>query len=169
MPSRGEEKTIGEWRGVGEPGGQRVRLEVIDCNQRSLADHRNGLCRRQAHDQAANQARPRGDGDPVQGGKRQARIRHGPGDDHVEGLDVGARGDLRHHAAERRMLVDLREHDVGEDSAAPRRRPAVGGRHIGPFHHRGPGFIAGRLDAEHNHSSLYPATVRMEQSAIRGR
>ena len=42
---------------------------------------------------------------------------------------MGARGDLRHHAAKGRVLVDLRQHDIGQDLAAavvaaarPRRR-----------------------------------------------
>ena len=33
---------------------------------------------------------------------------------------MGARGDLRHHAAEARMLLGLRAHDIGQDP--PRRR-----------------------------------------------
>ena len=36
---------------------------------------------------------------------------------------MGARGDLRHHAAEAGVLVGLRAHDIGQDPAA-----AVAGR-----------------------------------------
>ena len=55
---------------------------------------------------------------------------------------MGAGGDLRHHATESGMLVDLGEHDVGQDPAAPR---------VGPLDHRRRGLVAGRLDAEHEH------------------
>ena len=42
------------------------------------------------------------------------------GADHpVQRLDMRARGDLRHDAAEGRVIVGLAEHDVGEDRAAP--------------------------------------------------
>ena len=33
-------------------------------------------------------------------------------DDVIERLDMGAGGDFRHHAAEFRMLADLRQHDI---------------------------------------------------------
>ena len=59
---------------------------------------------------------------PSSSAKRLAGLRQRLGDDAVERLDMGARGDLRHHAAERRMLGDLRQHDVGQDLAAARRR-----------------------------------------------
>ena len=67
------------------------------------------------------------------------------GDDVVEGLDMGASGDLRHHAAEGGVLADLREHDIGEN-------PALG--LIGPFDHGGGGLITGRLDAEDHHGCI---------------
>ena len=35
---------------------------------------------------------------------------------------MGARGDLRHDAAESGVLGDLRQHDVGQDRARARRR-----------------------------------------------
>ena len=60
-------------------------------------------------------------------------------DDAVERLDMGARGDLGHDAAERRMLLDLAEHDVGQDlrpAAVVKRDDGCGG------------LVAARLDAE---------------------
>ena len=53
---------------------------------------------------------------------------------------MGARGDLRHDAAEGRMLLDLAEHDVGQDFRAA----VLVERNDG----RG-GLVAARLDAEH--------------------
>ena len=58
---------------------------------------------------------------------------------------MGAGGDFRHHAAEGRMLADLRQHDVGQNLAGPV---------LGPLDHRGGGLVAGRLDAEHHHRSI---------------
>ena len=51
-----------------------------------------------------------------------------------------ARGDLRHDAAEGRVILDLAQHDVGEDLAA-----SVG---VAAHDRRG-GLVAARLDAEH--------------------
>ena len=82
---------------------------------------------------------------PSMSAKVAPRLAHRGRDDDVEHLDMGARRDLRHHAAERRMLLDLRQHHVGEDGAAPVRVP---------LDHRRRGFIAGRLDAEHDHGGL---------------
>src|SRR5262249_58789094 len=65
--------------------------------------------------------------------------------DEVERLDVGARRDFRHHAAERGMRLDLREHDVCENPARPQRQP---------LDHRRAGLVAGCLNAEHQHSTL---------------
>ncbi len=55
--------------------------------------------------------------------KPNARLAHGRGDDRVEALDMGARRDLRHDAAEGAMLVPLRAHDVGENRD-PARAPS---------------------------------------------
>ena len=73
-------------------------------------------------------------------GEADAGFAHGLGDDLVQALDVGARGDLRHHAAVAAVLLPLRPHHVGEDAAA-----AVGAAR----HHGGRRLVAARLDAEH--------------------
>ena len=52
---------------------------------------------------------------------------------------MGARGDLGHHAAIGPVLVELAEHDVGQDFARPRRAAA---------HHGGGGFVAAGFDAQ---------------------
>ena len=52
---------------------------------------------------------------------------------------MGARRDLRHDAAIGRMIVDLRQDDIGQDAAL-----AVGVA----AHHRGRGLVAGGFDAE---------------------
>src|SRR5262249_33718711 len=68
--------------------------------------------------------------------------------DEVERLDVGARRNLRHYPAEGGVLIDLGEHDVGQNPPGPLSEP---------FDHRRRGLIAGRFDAEHNHPE-FPLT-----------
>ena len=98
-----------------------MRLEMVDRDQRLVGDQRDRLGGGQADDHAADQARAR-----PRPRRRRCSSKLAPAsaialrDDAVERLDMGARGDLRHHAAEGGMLVDLRQHDVGQDLAAAR-------------------------------------------------
>jgi hypothetical protein len=55
---------------------------------------------------------------------------------------MGARRDLRHHAAEARVLVGLRAHDIGQDPSA-----AV----TVALDHGGRGLIACGFDTQHQH------------------
>ncbi len=58
----------------------------------------------------------------------------------IEQLDMGAGGDLGHHAAIGRMQVELRAHHACKNLAPP----------VGPAaHHGGGGLVAARLDPEH--------------------
>ena len=63
-------------------------------------------------------------------------------DNAVERLDMGARRDLRHHAAEGRVLLGLRADDVRQNAS---RSVALA------LDHGGRGFIAGGLDPQHQH------------------
>jgi hypothetical protein len=62
----------------------------------------------------------------------------------VERFDMGAGGNLRHHAAIGGMLAHLRQDDIGQDPALP------GG---GTLHHGGRRLVTGRLDAKNEHGS----------------
>ncbi len=147
-----EKQAIGKRRGVGEPRRERVRLQVIHRDQRLVVGERDGLGRGQADNDAADQARPGRGGDAVERRERHLRLRHGLGDDGIERLDMGARRDLRHHAAEFGVLADLRQHDVGQNPPL-----AV----LGPLDQGRGGLVAGRLDAEDDH--LY--IIRLPTSA----
>ena len=57
----------------------------------------------------------------------------------IEHVDMGARGDLRHHAAETGVLLGLRAHHVGQDPARSVRLA---------LDHGGRGLVAGGLDAQ---------------------
>ena len=78
-----------------------------------------------------------------------AGLLHGRVDDAVEQVDMGARGDLRHHAAERRVILDLRVDDVRQDAA---------GTVLAPLDHGGGGLVAGGLDAQHQHLKKIPSS-----------
>ena len=141
-----EEQAIRERRRVGEPHRERMRLQVIDRDQRLLGYERDRLGGGEPDDHAADQPGPGGGRDPVELGEAHAGCGHRLGDDQVERFDMGARGDLRHHPAEGGVCLDLREHHVGADDARPGVRP---------LHHCRRGLIAGRLDAEHEHRGLH--------------
>ena len=69
-----------------------------------------------------------------------------------------ARGDLRHDAAERGVLVDLRQHDVGQNPAGAGLRSLDHGRRS---------FVAGRLDAEYNHQGSIRPYESLPEAAFR--
>ena len=119
-----------------------MRLEMVDGDQRRTVHQRDRLGGGQADDDAADQAGPRGGGNGGQLLKTDAGFGHGAADDAVEQIDMGARRDLRYHAAERRMIRGLRVHDVGQDAGAAKGLT---------LDHGGRGFIAGRLDPQHQH------------------
>ena len=138
----GEEQAIGKGERASEPRRQRVGLEMIDRDQRRIVHHRNRLRRGEADDHAADQAGPGGGGHRRQLRKADVGFLHRLPDDAVEQVDMGARRDLRHHAAETGVFRGLRAHDIGQNPAA-----AV----ALAFDHGGRGFIAGGLDTQHQH------------------
>ena len=68
--------------------------------------------------------------------------------------------DFGHDAPEAGMFTNLREHDIGEDLAAPGLRP----------HHDGGGcLVAGRLDPQHHHGNPDSSNdVELASIVVRG-
>ena len=118
---------------------------MVDRDERLLGDERDRLGGGEADDHAADQAGTGCRRDPVERRERELRLDHRLRDDMVERLDVRAGRDLRHHAAVGLVFGGLREHDVGEDFAAPI---------VAAPHHCGSSLVAGRLDAENEHVNL---------------
>ncbi len=118
---------------------------MVDRDQWLAVHERDRLGHGQADDDAADQARPGGRGDAVEGGERNPRLVHRLGDDGIECLDMGAGGDFRYYAAELGMFADLRKDDVGQDAAL-----SV----VGPLDYGGGRFVAGGFDAQDDHRCI---------------
>src|SRR5262249_12259251 len=142
MPPGGEEQTIWECRSVCQPRRQGMRFKVIDGNQRFVLHKRDRLRGGQAYDHAADKPGSRGCGNSIDRIIVAARLPHGVGDHDVERFHVGARCNLRHYPAKSSVLADLRQHNIGQNSAA-----AI----LQSFNDRGGGLVARRLDAEDDH------------------
>ena len=84
-----------------------------------------------------------------------AGLVHGAPDDAVEQFDMGARRDLRHHAAERRVVGGLRMHDIGQD---PARAVLAGARPRRPRFRRRWSRFRGRASAGGGPNSVLVAT-----------
>ena len=124
-----------------------MRFEMIDRDKRRAMHQCDRLRRRQPDDDAADQARAGRGRDAAERRIADPRLFHRRFDDAVEQVDMGARGDLRHHAAVRRVVLDLRVDDIGQNAA---------GTVLGPLDHGGGGLIAGCLDAQHQHLKKIP-------------
>ena len=133
-----QQQEVGKVDCVGQPRGQGMPFEVVDGDKRFGVRRGDRLGGHHADDDAADQSRAACRGDAVEIAERDAGIGHGARDDAVEIVEVGARGDFRHDAAIRPVLVELRQHDVGQD------RPVVA-------NDRGGGFVAACFDAENDH------------------
>ena len=94
-----------------------MRLEVIDGDERLAAGQRHPLARHQPDEHAADEARTRRRRNAIEILGRDFRPRERARDERVDDLDMGARRDLRHNAAERGVRGDLAHHLVGEDFA----------------------------------------------------
>jgi hypothetical protein len=140
MPAGGEQQQVGEIEPVGQPGGERVRLQMVDREQGLVGHQRQGLGGDEPHQQPADQPRPRRHGDAVEVGEAGLGPFEGPGHQTVQHLHMGAGGDLGHDPAIGGVLGDLAQHLVRADRGHP----------LGiDRDHRRRGLVAGRLDAEH--------------------
>ncbi len=121
-------------------------FQVVDGDHRLAERQAQCFGGDKADDETADQARPGGGGDGVEVVECDAGRAHGFADERVQAFDVGARGDLRHDAAEGAVLLPLRAHDARQDLAAAIRTAAHDGRGR---------FVTARLDAEDQHVGLW--------------
>ena len=84
-------------------------LEMIDRDEGEIMHRGNRLGGHHADMNAADQAGPAVGRDPIEIGKAEPRCLQGARDQPVEMFEMGARGDLGHHAAIGPMGLELVE------------------------------------------------------------
>ena len=109
MATRDEQQQEREGETVGQARGQRVRLEMIDGNQRQPMHEGDGFGRDEPDDQAADEAGAGGRGHAREVLEPEPSLVHDLTDKAIQALDVSARRDFRDDAAIARMLYKLRE------------------------------------------------------------
>ena len=124
-----------------------MTLQVIDREERLVVCEGQRLGRHDADHDAADQAGPAGRGDAVEIAQAEARFPQGIGDQSIETLEMGARGDFGHHAAEAPMLAHLAVDDVAQQRA----QGSIAGRRL---HHGHRGLVAAGFDTQHAHGCL---------------
>ena len=112
-----------------------VRHEVVDAVEGRAEGRGQRLRPRDPHHERARQTRAGGDGDRVEVREGDVGGVQGAADRGHEGLEVGAGGDLRDHAAEAHVLLHGGGDLVGQQGGAADDADA--------------GLVAGGLDAEH--------------------
>ena len=142
VTTRNQQEEIGELDRLDQAHGKRMPLQVIDGEKRQAVDGGDRLSHGHAHDDAADQAGTSGGRDPLKVAEAHSRLRKGAGDQPVQMVEMAARGDFRHHPAEGAVLVELGQHEIGENA------PVVG-------HQSGRRLVATRLDSQHDHGHLH--------------
>ena len=138
MPAGDEQQKIRERTIRGEARGEGMTLQMVHRNERNAGGLRDSLAGHQPHQHAADQARPGGRRHAVQRAVSDARLGHRLRHHRVRQLRMRPRGNFRHHAEIRRMLLQLRA-----DHVRQQRRAAI----LKAQHRRG-GLVAGGFDAE---------------------
>ena len=155
MSARDQQQQIGKAHILGQPHRQRMAFEMIDGEERLVVGEGQRLGRHDAHHDATDQAGSAGGGDAVEPGEIEAGGRQRLLDQPVDALEMGARGDLRHHAAEAAMLGHLAVDHVGQDLAA---RPMAGVRRLDDGDGR---FVAACFDSHDAHACLLASAVHL--------
>jgi hydroxymethylbilane synthase len=124
MPAREQEQQIGEGEAARHKARQarrqRMALEVIDGDERLACREGQALGQPRADQKAADQPRPGRGRDSAEIRRPQTCLMERMRDHGGKMREVRAGGNFRHHAAERRMIVKLAQHMLGDD--APVRR-----------------------------------------------
>jgi hypothetical protein len=118
MPARDEQQQIREGKiGIGQARAERMALEMVDRDERLAC----GVCQRLAGDEpdhhATDQPRAGGGGDRIDVAQSDAGVGERAFDQRHQRLDMRARGDFGHHAAERTMRGFLAGKAVRQDAA----------------------------------------------------
>ena len=151
MAAGGEEQAIGKRRDVGQPRGQRMRLQMIDRHQRLAVDQRNRL----GGGRARRSPRRSGRGRPRRPRHRSRRSRS-----RLRPWPWRSCGPAPRHARARRFPAPRRQRRHARWSATARYRTGYMPRpSAAALDHGRRGLVARRLDSEYNHSG--PGRNRM--------
>ena len=154
VAARGEQQQIGKREPAVQARDQRVRLEMVDGDQRLAGRQRDSFARHQADEHAADQSGSGRGGDAVEIARPDAGAFERASDQRVDDFDMGARGDFRHDAAISGMGRDLAHHLVGKDFAGS----------VGPeFDDRRGGLVAGGLDSQNAHRDGFGSRFEMRR------
>ena len=128
-----------------------VSSQVIDAVDRTVKGDREALRCTHADKKSADKTWARGHRDGIDIAQRDACLGRRTIKSGVEGLQVRPAGDLRHDAAEPRLLIDARCDGIGEQCA--------------PAHQGDTGLIAGRLDAQDQGFVTHGRLLRMMRAS----
>ena len=131
---------------VGQIIGGNVPPQMVHRHQRLAAGVGQPLGKVDPHQHRADQPRRKGHGHRVHVGHGHVGVGQGFLHRGADIFDVAAAGDLRHHAAVQRLLLDAGADHIGDQ------RPAV-------LHDGGRRLVAGRFDSQNIHLSLSPTTL----------
>ena len=135
-------------RVLAQEHGQQMPFDVVDARERQSRRGRQGLAHLHADEQRADQTRPARHGEAVEIAQLDRRLAQRLVDHRQHPLQVIARGQLRHDAAEPLVHLRLRMHHVRQRPCA---RPLA--RRVRNLDHRRRGLVAARLDAQHAHGA----------------
>lgn len=144
MSARNEQQQIGKGHAIGQSRRERMRLEMIDRNEGQAARRCDGLGGHAADMDTPDQARPCRCRDAVDGVQGHIRIVERASDDRIQMIEMRARGDLGNNPAERPVVIELAEDDIGENRPAAR---------VGITDNRGGCLVTARFNSQNNHGS----------------
>ncbi len=139
VPARNQQHEIGKGDAVGQPGGQRMRLEVVDRDERLAEPCRKGLGGGEPHEHAPDQPGAGRRGNGVDLVEPEPRLVQRLGDEMVEPFHMRPRRQFGNHAAKGGMFIELRAHHVGTNAPLPGLLPHDDGRG---------GFVAAGFDTQ---------------------
>lgn len=146
VAARDKQQQVGKGQAMGQPYREGVPFQVIDTDERQAARRRNAFGRHQTDNDAANQARPRCDGNTIKLAPVDIGLFQGVFYQPVEVLDMGASGDFGHNTTKSAMRLDLGKNGIGQDFAACLALARCGMR----AHNGGGGFVAACFNAQYD-------------------
>ena len=160
MPAGGEQQQVGKGRVPRQPRGERMALQVIDRHEGPPAAIAIALPAVRPTITPPIRPGPPVAATPASCPTFKPGVAQRRGDREIDLLDMGARGDFRHDAAEGRVLLHLAPDHVRQNF-----RRLAGAQ----AHDRGCGFVAARLDAENSDWRVVVATADSSKIWCSGR